>query len=227
MANATPQWKLRRLAPRTLRIVKRRAGTSPSMSAYAASIGPQAEHYIAVYDGTVTYAATRKKEMAEGHAAVTGLLKQIHIWVPMLVRDVPGFDGSIYGDQPQVPDDVIEDGERLLTVVDQARTEKGEPLPYRQQALDVLGPMVALASKEWEEAESVDKEYQTKMAELRTLADQFRHNLVALRRTLLAEAGHTDRDYQKLRAERAGIPDEDDDPNAPVAPTKSVPAPPA
>jgi hypothetical protein len=32
------------------------------------------------------------------------------------------------------------------------------------------------------------------------------------------EVGRKDKDYQKLRAERAGYPDEDDDPAAPPAP---------
>jgi hypothetical protein len=138
--------------------------------------------------------------------------------VPLLLRDVPGLDGSVYGDKPGVPDDVIEDGERLLSVIDEARTAKGEPLSYRQQALEVMDPLVKAAVKEWGEAEAADKEYQSVMAGLRTQADELQRSLVSLRHTLLIEVGRKDKDYQKLRAERAGYPDEDDDPAAPPAP---------
>jgi hypothetical protein len=218
MATTTPQWKLRRLAPRALRILKRRAGVSPAVTAHLDSFGPQAEAYIAAFDRTAKYAINWKREMAEGRSAVVALLKQIQAWVPLLLRDLPGFDGSIYGDKPAVPDDVLEDGERLLSVIDEARTAKGEPLPYRQQALEVLEPLVKAAAKEWAEAEAADKEYQSLMTSLRIQADELQRNLAPLRRTLLAELGRSDKDYQKLRAERAGYPDDDDDPAAPPAP---------
>ncbi len=218
MATTTPQWKLRRLAPRAVRILKRRAGASPAVGAHMATVGPQAETYTAAYDRAVKYATTWKKEMEEGRTAVAALLKQIQAWVPLLLRDVPGFDGSVYGDKPGVPDDVLEDGERLLSVIDEARTAKGEQLSYRQQALAVLDPLVKAAVKEWGEAEAADKEYQSVMASLRTQADELQRSLVSLRHTLLIEVGRKDKDYQKLRAERAGYPDEDDDPAAPPAP---------
>lgn len=100
---------------------------------------PKAKAYIATYDKCVKYEATFKKEMIEGRTAVAGLLKQIQTWAPLLKRDVPGFDGSTYGDQAQVPDDVIEDGERMASVIDEFRDSKGNPLPYKQAALDVWG----------------------------------------------------------------------------------------
>ena len=224
MASTTPQWKLRRLAPRAARILKRRSGTSPVMGAHATTIVPQVEAFMAAYDGTVKYQSTWKRDMAEGRGAIAALLKQLHAWVPLLVRDVPGFDGSIYGDHPQVPDDVLEDGERLLAVLEEARTATSEPLPYRQQALDALTPLVQAAAKEWTEAETADREYQTMLTNLRTQADGLQRNLVALRRSLLAESGRNDKDYQKLRAEKAALPDEDDDPAAPPA-TVVAPAP--
>ncbi len=40
----------------------------------------------------------------------------------------------------------------------------------------------------------------------------------------MATAGRQDKAYQKLRAEHAGYPDEDDDPNAPAPPKPVVPA---
>jgi hypothetical protein len=168
--------------------------------------------------------ANWKKEMSEGRNAIALLLKQIQVWAPLLKRDVPGFDGSMYGDQPQVPDDVIEDGERMASVIEEFRDAKGNPLPYQKAALDGFGPALQAAVKEWAEAEAADSEHQRLLASVRGLADDLQTDLIALRRSLLAAVGRSDRDYQKLRAERAGLPDEDDDPNSPAPPKPVVAA---
>jgi hypothetical protein len=225
MSNVTPQWKQRRLASRASRIVKRRAAGSSVVAAFLDTLVPKAEAYIAAYDKTAKYQASWKKEMAEGRSAIAFLVKLMQAWLPLLKRDVPGFNGGIYGDKPDVPDDVIEDGERLLSVIDEFRDNKGNPLTYQKAALDALTPAVQAAIKEWSEAEAADAEYQRSFADVRALADPLQQDLVALRRSLLATAGRNDKDYQKLRAERAGYPDDDDDPNAPTPPKPVVAAP--
>jgi hypothetical protein len=179
---------------------------------------------MATYDRSMKYAADWKKEMQEGRTAIAALLKQIQLWAPLLKRDVPGFDGSIYGDHPIVPDDVIEDGERLVSVIEEYRNGSGSPLPYQKAALDALGPVLQAATKEWTEAEAADSEHQRLLASVRDMADDLQKDLVTLRRCLLAALGRSDRDYQKLRAERAGLPDEEDDPNAPSPPLPVMPA---
>jgi hypothetical protein len=147
-------------------------------------------------------------------------------WLPLIKRDIPGFDAGSFGDRPTVPDDVIEDGERLLSVIAEFVDNAGKPLAYQKPALDALTPAVQAAIKEWSEAEAADREYQGAFAVVRDAAASLQVDLVALRRTLLATVGRSDRDYQKLRAERAGYADEDDDANAP-APPKPVEAAPA
>jgi hypothetical protein len=207
---------LRRLASRFIRIVKRRAPQSPVIEAFLQFSVPKAEQYIAAYDKSMKFDADWKREMAEGRGAIVVLLKQIRAWAPLVKRDVPGFDTSTYGDQPDVPDDVIEDGERLASVIQEFRDSKGDALPYQKAALDALG--VAL--------QAADSQHQQLLASVRELAASLQQELVALRRSLMAVAGRTDRDYLKLRVEHAGTPDEDDDPNAPPAP-KPVQAAPA
>jgi hypothetical protein len=225
MPTVTPHWKLRRLAPRAVRIVKRRAPESTVIASLAQTTVPKAEAYMAAYDKCMKSGANLKKEMAEGRNAIAALLKQIQSWAPLLKRDLPGFDSGSYGDQPQVPDDVIEDGERMASVIDEYRAAAGDPLPYQKAALDALGPALQAAVKEWSEAEAVDSDHQRLLAAVRKLADDLEGDLVALRRSLLVVVGRTDRDYQKLRAERAGLPDEDDDANAPAPPAPIVSAP--
>lgn len=134
MPTVTPQWKLRRLASRALRIVKRRAPEWPAIAAFLPTLVPKAEGFIAAYDNAAKYQANWKKEMAEGRGAIGILLKAIQAWVPLLKRDIPGFDGSIYGDHPEVPDDVIEDGDRMANVVEEYRDPSGNPLAYQKAA---------------------------------------------------------------------------------------------
>ncbi len=213
-ASSTPQWRLRRLASRAARILKRRAGESAAAAKDAATFERQRQKYVAAYDDAVKYVATRNKELTEARQAGEALLKGMQIWVPLLARDVPGFEGGAYGDHPQVLEDVLEDGERLLTVIDEARTAKGEPLTYREQALAQLGPLVQTAAKELAEAEAANRKYQRLMARLREQAVPIERQLVVLRRALLAKLGRDDSDYQKLRVERAGYPDDDDEPGS-------------
>jgi hypothetical protein len=163
---------------------------------------------MSAYDQCHKYEANRKKEMAEGQGAVGGLLEQMQSWLPPIKRDVPGFNSAEYGDRPQVPDDVIEDGERLASVVEEYRDREGKPLTYQKEALAALGAALQAA----------DKACQQLFAKVRALADAFQAELVPLRRTLMATVGRTDKDFQKLRAEKAGLPDDDDDPNTPVPP---------
>lgn len=72
MSTVTPQWKLRRFSPRAVRIVKRRSTQSSAVAAFLATLVPK----------------------AEGRTAVAALLKLIQVWLPLLKRDIPGFDGS-------------------------------------------------------------------------------------------------------------------------------------
>jgi hypothetical protein len=224
MSTVTPQWKLRRLAPRAVRIANRRAQQSPALAAFLATLAPKAEAYVAAYDHAAKFQANWKKEMAEGRSAVARLLKGIQSWAPLLKRDIPGFDGSTYGDNPEVPDDVIEDGERMMSVVEEFRDSLGAPLAYHKAALDSLGPLLQGAVKEWSEAEAADAEYQKDFAAVRAMADSLQRDLAAFRRTLMATVGRKDKDFQKLRVEHAGEPDEDDDPNVPVPPKPVVAA---
>ena len=181
-------WKLRRLAPRAKRVYVRRAAESPAVAAYT-SITGLADAFITAYDTSAKYEARWRKEMSEGRGAVAALVAAIRAWLPRVGRDVPGFDASTFADQPAVPDDVIEDGERLVSVIDEHRDEGGKPLPYRAAALDALDPPLAAAQKEWSEAEAADSAYQKLLAEVRSAAAAFDAELQAFRRTLAGAFG--------------------------------------
>jgi hypothetical protein len=217
--SSTPFWKLRRLAQRSRRVQTRRASDAPVIAAYGTTLNPRATAYITAYDAAAKYQTKWRKEMKEGKGAIAGLVKTIRAWLPLVARDVPGFDASTFADQPDVPDDVLEDGDRLLSEVEDFKDAEEKPLAYQEAAIKELGPALQAANKEWAEAEAADKLYQDLLKDVRETAAVFDPELQAFRRSLSTVFGRSDKDFQKLRAERAGQADEDDDPNAPQPPS--------
>ncbi|MDC3962457.1 hypothetical protein [Polyangium jinanense] len=220
----TPAWKLRRLATRAKRVQARRASESPVIAAYATTLPGKATAFIAAYDAAAKYENTWRREMREGKGAVAALLRRIQSWLPLLVRDVPEFDASTFGDKPDVPDDVIEDGGRLAEVLEESTTADGKPLTYKVDALKELIPSLEAANKEWSEAEAADTTYQKLLKESRATAVVFDKELQTFRRSLAHAVGRNDKDFQKLRVERASQKDDDDDPAAPATPAPVTPA---
>ena len=133
---STTQWKLRRLAPRAIRVQARRAGDSPVVAAYGPTLKPKAEAFITVYDAAARYTQTYAKEMEEGRGAIASLYNTMRGWMPLLVRDLPGFDASAFEADPAVPDDVLASAERLF--VPQGRIP---PLLFDRTTGDGLGSL--------------------------------------------------------------------------------------
>lgn len=221
MASA-PLWKLRRLAPRALRIIDRRKGDAPVLMAYEPTLVPAAGAFMAAYDQAARAQSRRRKEMAEGQSAVQTLSVAARGWMPLLVRDVPGFDG-VSLNAAGVPDDVIEESMRVLGIIGDHVDAAGNALPYKDVAHAELDGKLAAARKELAEAEAADAEYQQALAATRTTSAVFDAELQAFRRTLEAMLGRSDKDYQKLRSQRAAQRDEDDDANAPPPPEDDEP----
>lgn len=208
---SSPHWKLRRFAIRAKRIQARRAAESGAVAAFASTLVPAADAYIAAYGAAAKSEAGWKREVAEGKGAISALVKALRSWLPRVGADIRGFDSSSFADRPEVPDDVIEDGERFVEIIDEHKDAAGNPLPYRQAALAELDPLLAAAQKEWSEADGADVAYQKLLADVRKAAAAFDPELQAFRRTLFGAFGRSDKDYQKLRADRASTPDDDDD----------------
>lgn len=220
---ATSAWKLRRLATRAKRVQARRSNESPVLAAYDPTLPPKADAFIQAYDAAARYENNWRREMKEGKGAVAKLLSQIRSWLPLLERDVPQFDPSSFGDKPDVPDDILEDGNRLLDILDDATDSTGTPLAYAQTAKPALAVLLVEANREWAEAEAADSNYQKLLADVRATAAVFDLELQTFRRSLAHVAGRNDKDYQKLRAERASQPDDEDEPTAPAPPAPVTP----
>lgn len=223
MATVVPQWMLRRLAGRLIRIVGRRAPQSPAIEPFLHSAVPSAEEFIVAYDRAIKSHAHWKNEMAAGRGAILALHRAIRTWVPLVRRDLPSLDTTGLGNQPDVPDKLIADGERLARLISDHRDSQGNSLPYQQAALEALTPALQAAAKAWAKAEAADAQHQQLLAVVRALATRLQKQLVTLRRSLLAVLGRTSKDYQKLRVENASQPDEDDDPTMPPPPKPPLP----
>ncbi len=216
MPTTVPYWKLRRLAPRATRVAERRSGESTALTVCRTTLVPAATAYIKVYDEAQRYEPQLRREMSEGRSAVSRLESGLREWLPLIVRDVPDFDRTRFADS-RVPDDLLNDGERLLETAEGATDAAGQPLAYADQLISSLGSVYEAARKEWTEAEAADSTYQQLLASVRQRGGALHEELKAFRRTLAVVAGRNDKDYQKLRVERAAVPDEeDDDPQAPA-----------
>jgi hypothetical protein len=206
-----PYWKRRRLGARVLRIMERRASQAPALKAYETSLVPLTNAFNQAYDACANAEARWRKELKEGKGAVAALLAQIRAWAPVLQGSIEGFKASDFGDHPAVPDDVIFDGEQLLDMAMDAKDASGQPLAFAAELQSALEPALKAAIKEWKETEEADKQYQSLLATTRETGDAFNAQLILFRRTFAAIFGRSDKDFQRLRAERVAESDDDDD----------------
>jgi hypothetical protein len=212
-----PLWKLRRLAPRAKRVIERRKGDAPVIAAYEHTVTPAADQFMAVYDRATKMRGSWKLEAQERHEAVAALGVALQCWGPLVSRDVKSFDNSAFL-QTSVPDDVIHDAEYLVALVLEHATKAGGSLPYQDAMIVEMNDKLIAATREHTEAEAADKDYQQCLADVRDKGQVLHSELTTFRRTLAALLGRSDKDYQKLRLERASQRDEDDDPAAPTLP---------
>ncbi|HWN67109.1 MAG TPA: hypothetical protein VNM90_05685 [Haliangium sp.] len=210
-------WKLRRLAPRAKRVIERRKSDAPVISAYENTLTPAADQYMAAYDRATQMRGSWKLETRERQEAVSALAVSLQCWSPLVIRDVKSFDNGAFL-QTNVPDDIIHDAEYIVALTIEHAGRAGAPLPYQDPLIIEMNDRLISARKEHTEAEAADKDYQQCLADVRAKAETFQTELTTFRRTLAALLGRSDKDYQKLRLERASHQDTDDDPAAPTPP---------
>lgn len=203
---SSPNWKLRRIADRVLRVHARRSPSNPALEAFGATLLPKVNAYIAAYDEARNSEASWKKEMREGKGAVASLVTKLRAWLPSFTRDVAGFNASDFADKPDVPDDVLADASRLLEA---AAAQSPAPAWAASFTAD-LTPALNAAVTEWHQAEAADSAYQQTLKKVRETGANFDAELQLYRVSLAAVLGTNDKDFQKLRAERATQKDDED-----------------
>lgn len=228
-APTTPQWKLRRLAARTIKVHGRHKAVSGAIAAYEGSLIPSCVAYVAAYDAAASYQPKWRKEMDEGKGAMAALITAISAWKPHLARELPGLDIATIGDKPTVPEDLVEDGFRLSEALGQIKGADGATPGWATHASTELDTLSQSAERETDEAAAADAQLAELLAAVRASGVAFEGHLSLFRQTLRSVLGRSHPDFQKLRAEKATATDEDDDPGAPQPspPVTPAPAPPA
>jgi hypothetical protein len=215
---SSPNWKLRRLAPRAKRVQARRSRDAHIIAAYAHTLPGKADAFVKTYDAIVKSESTWRRVLREGHRAVARLDEIINTWLPRLVRDIPGINTSPFYVGSEVPEVLLAHADRLMALLEDYRDRAGAPLSYKDAVLTELQSALAMAYRRWTEAEAADTRYQQLLRSVRTNAVAFDTELKAFRRSLCTAFGRRDKDFQKLRMERAAQPDEEDDVDAPLPP---------
>jgi hypothetical protein len=210
----TPQWKLRRLAARVLRVQDRQRDTEPALAAFDHTLVPATEEFIVAYGRVSAYATRRAQEHREGKTSIAALGKKTRVWAVVVAVDTGTFKASDLGKKPDVPDAVIADAEVLMKFARGYKTAAGKKLPYLASLEEDLGAAIAEAKKEWDEAETAASDYNALRRQAHDAAYRFERHLIAYRRALKTVIGRAHPDYQKLRAKRARSPDRDDDQEA-------------
>lgn len=228
-APTSPQWKLRRLAARSIKVHGRHKSLSAAIAAYEGSLVPSATAYIGAYDAAARYRSKWRKEMDEGKGAMGALNSAIGAWKPHLARELPGLDLTTIGDRPTVPEDLVEDGFRLSEAFGEIKDAEGATPAWASDASTQLDTLSQDAERETDEAAEADAKLAELLAAVRATGVAFEANLSLFRKTLRSVLGRSHPDFQKLRAEKASTKDEDDDPAAPQPspPVTPAPTPPA
>ena len=212
---AYPMWKLRRLAPRSLRVLERRKSEAPVLAAYEPRLVPVAERFMTTYDRATAYRSTWLREIAEGRGAMSVLTNTVQGWLPLIAGDIANLNTSDFVAAP-VADDVVNAARLLIDMASGHVDAQGNALPYREALVTDVGAKIAASLKERAEAEAADRMYQQFLADARVACREFNVLLQAFRKSLGTLFGRNDMDFQKLRVQRAAQRDEEDDPGAPV-----------
>jgi hypothetical protein len=199
--------RLRRLAPRALRVVERHQEEHSDIAHYQGTLVPAALDFIERYGTIVTNGSRAPNRTSEAHTSVNHLMTRARAWFGPLQRDLPGIE---LRPASTVPDDVLAAVEHVLDHIE-PRIADGT-LPYGEALMADLGGALEAARAEWKAAQAAMAQAQAERAELRIAANRFVDELIALRKTLRATLGSSHRDYQKLRTARASVPDADDTP---------------
>lgn len=146
--------------------------------------------------------------------SVYNLVLTARLWMPLVVRDLPSAERTNYLDS-RVSDDILDDTERLITTLRDARLPDFRTLPYRENAVDELNMALRAAQLKWHDAESTRPAYGEKMAQLRALAHRALAHLRPFWQIAAFTLSYLNEEYLLLLPSRAGFVVDADDRAAP------------
>jgi hypothetical protein len=204
----TPNWKLRRMVPRALRVLGNHKGSIEELKTFELTLVPAAGRFVSLYDAS-RVGQTPRQQVIDARRALRRLELGIRRWTGILTRDIPGFTSSSFLDGDSLSDDLIGGAERLLEVVRGFKGANGEQPGYVADLVARVTPLLEAATQSWDAAQTHMAAERELLRQTREAAALLQKELVALRRTLRATLGSTHRDYQVLRISRVAQ-DEDE-----------------
>jgi hypothetical protein len=195
------QYKLRRLAARTIRVALTHEGNS-SVSVIKPVITLSAENFMTSYDKALRLEKESLREYKEGRDAILKFKLSIGELVPAININLPDFAAKV--DTQSVPDDMFES---VSMLIDDLIDLEQKPEPITVTVIPALENALITAEKEWREAETSRVDLQESQRVLRTNADAFYNDLKLFRRTLASTIGRNHYDYKKLKDNNASTKD--------------------
>lgn len=202
---------LRRLAIRSKGVVARHKDKEPALAVFEPRLIGSADAFIMVYDKARAVMSVRPGAVTTRLEKVDRVARKMRGWTTMLANDIEGFDRSMYGDNPGVPEDVLSDAETIFVVIAEHVESGGQAPDYLDEMEADLLPAIEEARAEIAAVHGTSSKLSELQAQVRQAATKFQSELVAFRRTLRAHLGSRHPDYQKLRVARVALPDEEDD----------------
>jgi hypothetical protein len=202
-----PNWKLRRMVPRALRVLGKHKGSFEELKRFE-GIVPAAQRFVELYDAS-RVGETPRQEVIDARKALRKLELGIRRWTGILTRDIPGFTLASFLDGASLSDDLIGGAKRFLDLVRGFKGANSEPLEYAADVVARVTPLLDEATRCWDAAQDHMATERELLRQTREAAAIVQRELVALRRTLKVILGATHRDYQVLRLSRVAQ-DEDE-----------------
>jgi hypothetical protein len=206
-------WKMRRLKSRIERVVERHRDATV-LNESAKRTLPILDEFCEAYDALCREDVPWLKDGSSGRMAVYHLVLTARLWMPLVVRDLPSADRTNYLDS-RVSDDIVDDIERLITTLRDARLPDFRTLPYRENAVEELNMALRAAQLKWHDAESTRPAYGEKMAQLRALSHRALAYLQPFWRVAAFTLSYLNDEYLLLLPSRAGFVVDEDDRTAP------------
>jgi hypothetical protein len=198
---STSQWMLDRLAERTPEVVQRNEGKSELIAGFGATVAATAVEYRTQYASVTLLEKDVRRRTADAKPHVEALSAAASGWVLPLSEHLGNFD-VLPLTRTDVPTDVTTQAERLIEHMRFATTGPETVLPYADQMVAHLQPLIESATQAHRAQQDALVELQERRRQLRLIGARFEDELIAFRRVLKKVLGPTHRDYKYLSPRR-------------------------
>jgi hypothetical protein len=202
---SVPQWKLRRIAGRALRVLDDHGPHSAIIASYDTSVRAAVATFVQAHDALAVRSTDVHALGRTSNHALGALLRAMRGWVGVVARDLPGFAPLALPDHP-TPDDLLAQTDQLLEVVQQLDATA----TWRDALVNDLEALLERSRDGLHQLRTGRATVQALQARNREAGAALQAQLVPFRRSLRAVLGPSHLDYQSLRVSRVRDTDDAD-----------------